>query len=274
MVEAPTLSHAALTWGPALRYQYALFIEKEGFDALLERAQIQERYDLALMSTKGMTVTSARRLVEALSEAGVTILVVHDFDKAGLEILHKFTASTRRYHYSIPPTVRDLGLRLDEAVALGLESEPVLYDQTVDPRESLRECGASSAECAFLVTERRSDFKKGRHHVYWVGERIELNAMTSQQFLDWLEAKLKAAGVGKVVPDEDVLAEAFQRQWSVAKLQKVINTSMAEPADDVSIPDDLAAQIRERITDTAEAWDDALWEIVHEQQDEGDTESA
>ena len=68
-------------------------------------------------------------------------LVVHDFDKSGLEILHKFTADTRRFTYTIAPTVIDLGLRLEDALAMGLESEPVRYDSTVDPRESLRECG-------------------------------------------------------------------------------------------------------------------------------------
>ena len=36
-VAAPRLSHAIQTWGPTFRYQYALFVEKEGFDPLLDR---------------------------------------------------------------------------------------------------------------------------------------------------------------------------------------------------------------------------------------------
>jgi hypothetical protein len=274
-VDAPRLSHTVQTWGPAYRYQYALFVEKEGFTPLLDRAQIQDRYDVALMSTKGMTVTAARRLIEALSEAGVTILVVHDFDKSGLEILHKFTANTRRYRYSITPTVIDLGLRLEEARAMGLESETVLYDSTVDPRESLRECGATEAECDFLVRERTTDMRNGKRHVSWVGERIELNAMDSRQFLDWLERKLQEAGVEKVVPEDDVLATAYRRQRRVAKLQQLIDDALAEEDDDAPVPEDLAAQIRERITGEAEAWDDALFDIVQkhlgaEEDDETD----
>jgi hypothetical protein len=201
----------------------------------------------------------------ALSEAGVTILVVHDFDKSGLEILHKFTANTRRWRYTIQPHVVDLGLRLEEALAMGLESEPVLYDAEVDPRESLRTCGATEAECAFLVTERKVDIRNGKRHVYWVGERIELNAMDSQQFLDWLEQKLQDAGVEKVVPDDDVLAAAYRRQRRVAKLQKILEEAMTETDDDVPVPDDLGDQIRARITGKSEAWDDALWDIVQEQ---------
>jgi Protein of unknown function C-terminus (DUF2399) len=272
-VGAPTLRHTIHTWGPAFRYQYALFVEKEGFDALLERAQIQDRYDVALMSTKGMTVTAARRLIEVLSEAGVTILVVHDFDKSGLEILHKFTANTRRYRYTITPTVLDLGLRLEEALAMGLESEPVTYDSEVDPRVNLRECGATEAECDFLVTERKTDIRNGKRHVYWVGERIELNAMDSQQFLDWLERKLQDAGVEKVVPDDDALAAAYRRQQRVAQLQKILDEAVAEPDDDAPVPAHLADQIRARITGTAAAWDDALWDIVHAQREAEEDET-
>jgi len=261
------LPHTIGTWGPRFRYHYALFIEKEGFDALLDRAAIRDRFDVALMSTKGMTVIAARRLIEALSQAGVTILVVHDFDKAGLEILHKFTANTRRYRYTIMPTVRDLGLRLEDALAMGLESEPVTYDSAVDPRLNLRECGATEAECAFLVTERKTDIRDGKLHVYWIGERIELNAMDSQQFLDWLERKLQEAGVGKVIPDEDVLAVAWRHLQRVAKLQAALKAAMAETETESSAPEALREQIRERITDTVDPWDAALWDIVREHED-------
>ena len=52
------------TTGPALRYGTALFIEKEGFAPILEAAGIAERYDLALVSSKG---PASRRGVQALT---------------------------------------------------------------------------------------------------------------------------------------------------------------------------------------------------------------
>ena len=55
------------TYGPENRYRAILFIEKEGFDPLLRAAQIAERFDIAIMSTKGMSVTAARRLLDQLS---------------------------------------------------------------------------------------------------------------------------------------------------------------------------------------------------------------
>jgi hypothetical protein len=271
------IPHQIHTAGPAQRYTYALFVEKEGFDALLEQVRLAERYDLALMSTKGMTTTAARRLVEWLSEAGVTVLVLHDFDKSGLEILQKFTTDTRRYQYSAVPRVIDLGLRLDEALQMGLDSEPVTYRSKKDPRESLRECGASEAECAFLVEGGSQDNPWDDEPVAWRGQRIELNAMTSQQFVDWLEEKLQAAGVEKVVPDAETLAVAYRHLTRVAELQDTIDAALADEAPQVEVPADLEDQIRTRITETPDAWDDALWEVVTERRngtmDEGTFET-
>jgi hypothetical protein len=140
------LDHDYPTRGPGNRYEYVLCIEKEGFDPLIAAAQIAERYDLVLMSTKGMNVTAARQLVEALSEQGVTIFVVRDFDKYGFSIAHKLQSDTRRYHFTTPPNVVDLGLRLADVQALQLQSKPVWYDSHVDPRQNLRQCGATDAE--------------------------------------------------------------------------------------------------------------------------------
>jgi DNA topoisomerase VI subunit B len=260
-VEIP---HRLTTVGPAHRYRYALFVEKEGFNPLLERAQIEERFDVALMSTKGMTVTAARALVEALSQAGVTILVVHDFDKSGLEILDKFSADTRRYQYTARPNVIDLGLRLEEALAMGLEREQVPYGKGTDPRQSLRRCGATEAECTFLVHDRPWYHEEEP----WEGERIELNAMTSAQFVRWLEDGLRAAGVTKLVPDADTLAQAYAHQRRIRRLQHALERALdEEPATREEPPADLATRVRERITETDKPWDEGLWEIVRTQRE-------
>lgn len=108
--KAPVLSTAITTHGPANRFKFALFVEKQGFNPLIERARIAERFDIAIFSTKGMSTTAARQLVEDLSAMGVTILVLHDFDKSGLGILHTLRNDTRRFHFKTPPKVIDLGI--------------------------------------------------------------------------------------------------------------------------------------------------------------------
>ena len=136
-----------------------------------------------------MSVTAARQLVERLSLAGVTILTLHDFDKSGLSILHTLQSNTRRHTFAHPPKVIDLGLRLADVRALGLQSEAVTYPGKVDPRVNLRASGATADECDYLVRD------QGRG--VWQGERVELNAMVSDVFIAWLERKLVDARVLK-----------------------------------------------------------------------------
>jgi hypothetical protein len=292
-LEALQLPHRITTQGPYHRYHFALFVEKEGFDPLLKQADIESRYDVALMSSKGMTVTALRQLVDALSQAGVTILVVHDFDKSGLEILETFTSDTRRYQYRVPPKVIDLGLRLDEALQMGLASEPVTYTSKVDPRTSLRRCGASEEECAFLVHARDApaagseeedpwdedawgeDEGNTRRKPRWEGERIELNAMDSQQFLDWLEEKLVSAGVEKVVPDAATLAVAYQYFTQVAQIEQALDVARRGGLAPAEVPEDVEVRIQEILRDdTALSWDEALWEIVCNRADEEEAADA
>jgi hypothetical protein len=88
------------TRGPRHRFSGILFIEKEGFDELFEAVQLAERYDLAIMSTKGMSVTASRLLVDRLCALyGVPVLVLHDFDKSGFSILGTLGRDTRRYRF-------------------------------------------------------------------------------------------------------------------------------------------------------------------------------
>jgi hypothetical protein len=255
------LDPSSPTCGPANRYKFALFIEKEGFNPQLERYRISERFDVAIMSTKGMSVTAARQLVERLSEQGVTILVFRDFDFSGFSIVHKLGHDSRRYRFRTRPHVIDCGLRLEDVQALGLQSEVVVYSSRKDPRENLRKCGATEAECNFLVQRQAA----GR----WVGERVELNAMPTPQFIAFVERKLTEAGVGKVVPEAEALANACRRAWWMARLQEEIDAtatrlfaSEAPPPP----PPDLAAKIAKTIKGTATPWDRALWEIVQGQR--------
>jgi DNA topoisomerase VI subunit B len=252
------LKHDYPTRGPANRYRFALFVEKEGFDPLIRAAQIAQRYDIAPMSTKGMSVTAARQLVEALSAQGVTILVIRDFDTYGFLIMHKLQSNTRRYTFKTRPNVVDLGLRLADVRAMHLESEPVTYDSHVDPRINLRECGATEEECNFLV---RRSLAGG-----WIGDRVELNAMTSDQFVAWLEGKLEEVGVTKVVPDRDTLAHAYRRAVRCLRVQEAIDEAVAkvEAMDDaeIAVPNDLVHQIHEKLDGSAKSWDQVLWDLL------------
>jgi hypothetical protein len=98
----------------------------------------------------------------------------------------------------------------------------------------------------------------------WIGDRVELNAMRSDQFIAWLEGKLAEVGVEKVVPDAETLARAYRLALRKSKLQAAIDDALTEidEAPDAPVPDDLAEQIRAEITGKAIAWDAAIWTIM------------
>jgi DNA topoisomerase VI subunit B len=248
-----TLSHRFETCGPENRYRFALFVEKEGFNHLWEAVRLVERFDLAIMSTKGMSVTASRSLVEKLSEKDVTILVLHDFDKAGFSIVHTLMNDTRRFQFSNKPRVIDLGLRLEDVRALNLESEQVEYNS--DPRPNLEQNGATDEEIEYLV--------RGKSGGKWAGERVEINAMPSDVLVAWLERKLTDAGAAKLVPSDDTLAEAWKQAKRRAKVQAAIDKALEEAKEaDEPMPDGLADKIREAIEGKAESWDSALWRLA------------
>jgi hypothetical protein len=52
--------------GPSGNLAGVLFCEKEGFNPLFKAVNLANRYDLMIISTKGMSVTAARRLVDEI----------------------------------------------------------------------------------------------------------------------------------------------------------------------------------------------------------------
>ena len=66
------------TTRPGGRYGAVLFVEKEGFNELFGAVGLADRYDIAMMSTKGMSVTAARHLVDEIcSRYSIPLFVLH-----------------------------------------------------------------------------------------------------------------------------------------------------------------------------------------------------
>lgn len=256
---APSLGGGCVnTCGPAHRFGGVVFIEKEGFTALLDRVRLAARYDIAIMSTKGVSVTSARTLVERLTREGIPLFVIRDLDKYGLTIARTLYQDTRRFQFETPPNVTDLGLTLVDAQEMGLEPEPVTYGKAdKSPRDEIRACGATEDEADFLC----SDIRDGE----WVGQRIELNAMDSGQFVAWIERKLTDAGVQKVIPDDATLAAAYRHAMRQTRLaEELARLAAAIQPDSFAAPGGLTADVREILeADPAVPWDVAVRRCVN-----------
>lgn len=250
--------------GPKHRYNYVLFVEKEGFDPLFKQVKLSDTYDIAIESTKGQTVTAARRLAEEYAKAGVTILVLHDFDKSGLEIVDSYRNDTRRYQYGTRPNIIDIGLRIEDVMAMDLMSEEVNnYRRGVDPRIKIMEVGGTQAEADFLV-------EGGDERSGWYGRRVELNAMTSKQMLDFLDRKFADLGVKKVIPDDDTLAMEFQHAYKEANYEKAMRKIFEDlDLDEISTPKNLRDLVEKHFADDKTlSWDEAIKEIACKQLDE------
>ena len=244
------------TCGPQHRFNAIVFIEKEGFMPLFQQVQLAERYDIGIMSTKGMSVTAARQMVDTLCREsdGVPLLVLRDFDKAGFSIVHTLQHSSERYRFRSRVQVIDLGLRLADAEAWNLESEEVYYHNSC-PAQLLRRRGATDEEIEFLCPHR------GRR-----GHRVELNAFTSEQLIEWIESKLHEHGITKVIPDGKTLEAAYRWATEIeyvnARLEKIAQAA-AEEAEKVEIPKTLERIIRKRLKDdSATPWDRIVSEIA------------
>jgi hypothetical protein len=249
------------TFGPKARYRSALFIEKEGFLPIVESARIAERFDVALMSTKGMSVTAARQLIDGLAAMGVRVFVLHDFDVSGFSIKKTFTESGRRHKFKNNLDYVDIGLRLADIEDFQRRGEPLQSEPVTVPgdrakrAERLRINGATPDEI---------DFSLGRGGT---GQRVELNAMTSDQFVQFVVDKLTAHGAEKVVPDDETLAKTYEAFVRGARAKARFAEEIARSRDEEVAPlSNLEARVRGWLEAHPTAtWDEAVRAVVEEE---------
>jgi hypothetical protein len=118
------------TYGPHGSFSAILYVEKEGFMPLFERVKLAERYDIAIMSSKSMSVTAARELVNRI-------------------IKDTLENDTRRYRYTGTPNVIDLGLNYGDIRGLSPER-----NNSKVSAERLKQAGLSNAAINFLSGQR------------------------------------------------------------------------------------------------------------------------
>jgi hypothetical protein len=238
--------------GPSGNLSGVLFCEKEGFNPLFRAVNLANRYDLMIISTKGVSVTVARRLIDRVcGDYHLPMFVLHDFDVGGFMILGTLQRDTRRYQFSNAVKVIDLGLGLADIT--GLEREPAAATKTSAYilRRQLAENGATNPEIDTLLNE-----------------RVELNAMTSDALLEMIERKLKAYGLKKVIPDDDLLAEtfrAFHRSHELREKFEEMEEEFDEEAAKIEVPKRLKEEVRAILAKhDGLRWDDAIQIVLDE----------
>jgi hypothetical protein len=175
---------------PEWTYNKIIYIEKEGANEALKEVRWGERHDCAVMSSKGFSTRAARDLIDKLVEHDepIEVFCAHDADAYGTMIYQTLQEETKA-RGARKIKIINFGLEPWEAVDMGLEVE------TVDE-------GKRHKAVAGYVRERRD----GKHWQQWLQtQRVELNAMTTPQFIAWLDGKMAQYGSGKLIPPAAVL---------------------------------------------------------------------
>jgi hypothetical protein len=219
---------------PVWAFNKLVYIEKEGFSEALKAERWAERHDCALLSSKGFTTRAARDLVDLLAEHDepITIFCVHDADAHGTMIYQTFQDETKA-RGARKIKIVNLGLEPWEALAMGLEIETF-------PK------GEKRRPVAKYAADHRGNFGDARIPVAnydweeWLQtHRIELNAMSTPEFIEWLDEKMSA--YGKLIPPPDVI-EAELSKSVEAKVRAAITERILREANiDAQVASGIAA---------------------------------
>jgi hypothetical protein len=176
---------------PEWTFNKILYCEKEGFIETMKAVGWPERNDCALATSKGFASRATRDVFDALGETDELIMFfcVHDADAYGTMIYQTLQGATRA-RAARKVKVINLGLEPAQAVEMGLEPEDVA------------ESDGEKAVADYVPDEWRE----------WLQtHRVELNAMTSRQFIDWVDAGI-APYAGKLIPPLEVITGRVAKQ--------------------------------------------------------------
>ena len=213
---------------PAWQFNKVIYCEKEGFFPMLIGAGFPERHDCALLTSKGFATRAARDVMQLMKKSGepVVFFCVHDADGPGTVIYDNL----RRALEGFGVIVINLGLDPAEGRRMRLSVEPV----------GERKDGARVPTGTYLPEDDQEWLQKNR---------IELNAMSTPQFLAWLEAALlEHTKIGKVIPPRKAIGKAVTAE-AEAELTRVITAEVVRAA---KVPQRVAAILKKAKGDLGE----------------------
>jgi hypothetical protein len=86
--------------------------------------------------------------------------------------------------------------------------------------------------------------------------------MTSPQFIEWLERKLLANGVRKIVPEPKLLATVYTGMAKGNQLKAAFN-KLKKDKSEIKVPKDLQRRVRKYLKERPqERWEEAVSAIV------------
>jgi hypothetical protein len=99
-------------------------------------------------------------------------------------------------------------------------------------------------------------------------QRVELNAIPSDELIVFIRRKLDVCGIKKIIPSNKRLAETYQLFVRGSRIEESIRTALErEQNDQIEIPSDLREQVRDHLKKhPEEPWEMAVREIARCEQ--------
>jgi GNAT superfamily N-acetyltransferase len=189
---------------PEYTFDKILYVEKEGELPKLQAAKLGERYDMAICSGKGQPTEAVRTLFDRAEGGDYQLFVFHDADLDGYDIARVMAEETRRMPGYFVDVV-DIGLTVEDALEMGLASEPFHRKKDISWELRMR-----LSDVAKEYLYQRNGYSRGIS-----GQRFELNAiLPDTRRVEYIERKLEENGVrGKVIPPEEKLGDLTDEKY-------------------------------------------------------------
>lgn len=161
------------------------------------------------MTSKGFSSRAARDLLDLLADTDepLSVFCVHDADASGTMIYQTLQEATKARQRRRVEII-NLGLEPWEALGMDLQVEDVKgRDRRAPVADYVGQEGPSDEDWPEWLQ----------------GRRVELNAMTTPQFIAWLDEKMEEHGGEKVVPPVEVVFEDVRE-----RLANELRTSITE----------------------------------------------
>jgi hypothetical protein len=208
---------------PPWLYNKVAYIEKEGASEALKAIRWPERHDCMPMSSKGFSTRAARDLIDKLAEDDepTTVYAATDADAYGTMIYQTLQEETKARGARKIKIVH-LGLQPWEAVEMGLQVETIERGKKRKPVADYVKAADKSGEHGRVPNSYAWEEWLQSH-------RVELNAMTTPQFIAWLDRKMIEHGDGKLVPPDDILTAELEERLD-AKVRTAITERILREA--------------------------------------------
>ncbi len=220
------------------------YIEKRGFADALRAAKIHRRYDIAILSGQGYTTDDIKLILHKIAKTDeqIKVFCFHDCDIYGIHILNN--AGKEHYIEGTKVEITSLGILPPEAVE---KKYPVEW---YEPKKSKKTKKAV-----------QFDYENLEHILYpedfkWLAEvvdgkrrRVELNIFSPLEFIQYVEKKIKEAGITeKLLPPVEVIENTIDEKVKSEK-DNLVDNAIDYNLEEI---DDMIEEIKTAIIDKEE----------------------